>query len=282
MRASVIEDERLYNRKLYSLEVFNVLCDEVIAILTYDINILDGEVGNVIEVHTCAAEELCVVSHSRLIGLGICSIGEGDVLECNALDGRFGKTVAIASGYGAILANHISEYEGAEPWSSVVNEELLSRPNILCVSIGVAAVIPHIDNDGGEDVVHLDILEENAVDNCVLASATTSLDTKAAVGAIEKALINCKVGYATCHFTTKSDGAVTKLHKAVTDGVAICRGLKLSAKLDLGGFYSDTVIAYAEFTTNDVHYIASLGVEGIGIWAILWGINFKVDELKIS
>ena len=116
----------------------------------------------------------------------------------------------------------------------------------------------------------------------MLASAATSLDTETAVGAIEHTLINGKVSYATCHFTTKSDCAVTELHKAVTDGVAICRGFKLSAKLDLGGFNSNTVIAYAEFTADDVHHIASLGVESIGIGAILGGVDLKVDELKVS
>lgn len=116
----------IFDLRLIPYKLAHVFGDKVIAVVALEGDIFNCELAYVIEVHTCAAEGLCMVSHSRSVGLGISFIGEGNILQSYTLDGGFGKSVAIASGNLAILAYHISEYERAEARSSLVNEELLS------------------------------------------------------------------------------------------------------------------------------------------------------------
>ena len=57
--------------------------------------------------------------------------------------------------------------------------------------------------------------------------------------------------------------------------------LELAANLNLARLDSDTVVTYAEATADNVNHVARLGVDGIGVGAVLGRRDEHIEEIDV-
>ena len=85
--------------------------------------------------------------------------------------GLSGQAVDVAGGHLGPGALHVSEGEGAQMGRPPVHRQGVPAPDVLLEPVRVAAVVPHVDDDGGEHLVHADVVKQHVVDDAVLSPA---------------------------------------------------------------------------------------------------------------
>ena len=126
--------------------MLHIVSEQLIAQNAFDLDILNAKMLYIVKVHSAFVEGLDKSTHGRNARPRILAKGKKDVFEGNALDRHFGQSVKVACTNLAIDALQISEGERTEIRCALVYGKAFSGVDIFAVAVGVAAVIPHIDN----------------------------------------------------------------------------------------------------------------------------------------
>ena len=151
---------RAYNNRLtlcqrsFFNQMLHIVSEQLIAKNAFDLDILNAKMLYIVKVHSAFQEGLDKSTHGRNARPRILAKGKKDVFEGNALDRHFGQSIKVACTNLAIDALQISEGERTEIRCALVYGKAFSGVDIFAVAVGVAAVIPHIENDGRQYAYH--------------------------------------------------------------------------------------------------------------------------------
>ena len=243
-------------------------------------HILQGDIVNGIEVQTALAFLVDIAHHGGIAGRGFFLEGEVDILDGDRANGLLGQTVEIAGCPLAIHTFHITEGECAQVRRAIIHGQGFLAPDVFGLTIGIAVVI-HIDDHGGQNIVHADVGELNTINHRILATATAGLDTQATVGMGEQALADGEILYAAGHFAAQHHGAMGILHQTVADDMAGSGGLILHAHVHLTGLQRNGIVTHGEADADIADIVAGLGVSTVGIGAVLGGLHGDIVEGNI-
>ncbi len=108
--------------------------------------------------------------------------------------------------------------------------------------------------------MHFNIFEQNAVYNCVLASAAAGFYAQSPVRMAENALTDGKVCNSARHFAAERDCAVTVAEEVIAQSVVVCGRFLGFAHIQLAAFYCAAVVANTEFATDNLYPVTAFGV----------------------
>ena len=74
---------------------------------------------------------------------------------------------------------------------------------------------------------------------------------------------------------------MAEFHQAVADGVAVRRNLVLPGHVDLAGFHRHAVVPHRKAAADDIHPVAALRVDTVGVGAVLGGGDKAVQHSKV-
>src|SRR5262249_42419368 len=130
------------------------------------------------------------------------------------------------------------------------------------------AIVETVDHESAVDAAHHDVSHRDALDHGHTTATAARLDAQAAIGAIEAAALDRDIADAAAAFAAQHDAAMTALHVAATDTDIGRRLAHLARQRDLVRLDGDAVVADREPHADDVHVLASLGVEPVSVGGI--------------
>ena len=126
-------------------------------------NIVEVDMPDIVKIESETTAGLCEVFHHR--NTGLCVRGEGNlhILKAYVPDGRLRQTVDIAGRNLGVGTFEAGEAEGAHIRSSVIHRQMLTRPDIFALPVGITAVIPEVDDHRRQNMLHPDIVKGERV-----------------------------------------------------------------------------------------------------------------------